>query len=85
MLKCKCKRSKKFDDNLTQTDVIPSQDAIVQCNSVETAKSARNNNGCDNSRKSKLSMLSIHQITESEIIQIEYISSTVSAGKKFIK
>lgn len=76
MLKCTCKRNKKFDDNLTQTDVIPSQDAIVQCNSVGTAKSAQKKHGRDNSRKSKLSMLSVHRITESEIIRISSIAGT---------
>lgn len=76
IVKCECRRNKKFGDSFIQTDAIPAQGAAVQCDSVETVESALK----DNARKLK-SVLSIHEISESEIIQIEYISSSVAAGK----
>lgn len=80
-LKCECRRNKTFHDKSTQTDMVQVQNADAQCVSVERATPVQGDQ-LHNSCQSKLTMLSVHEITESEIIQIESISSTVVAGKK---
>lgn len=78
MLICECQRYKKFDKKSTQTDsiAIATQDADVQCDSVlQIAASVQSENSC----QAKLNMLSVHEISEADIIQI--VSSTVSKGK----
>lgn len=82
ILKCECQRNKKFDDKCTQTDAIPSQDADVQCNSVESGSHECDTAGQnENLSQTKLSKLTVHEISESEIIQITSVSSTGPAGK----
>lgn len=84
ILKCECRRNKTFHDKWTQTDMVQSQDVDAQCDPVEGGLNHVTNLVQDaqslNSCKSKLNMLTVHEITDSEIIQIECISSTVVAG-----
>lgn len=81
ILKCGCRRNKTFEDKCTQTNMVELHDANAQCDSVED-DSNRIVDQSHNSSLSKLKMLTVHEITESEIIQIESITSTVVAGKK---
>lgn len=84
-LKCECRRNKTFDDKWTQTDMVRSQDAVSQSNLIEGSTNEITESTQDDqshaSCQSKLSMLTVHEITESEIIQIESISSTFVASK----
>lgn len=88
MLKCECRRHKQFEEKSTQTDPIESQDAVVQSHSVksgsnEATESLHNEHAHDNSScQSKLGLLSVHEITESEIIQIKSVSPTGIEGKR---
>lgn len=86
ILKCECRRNKTFQDNWTQTDEIPSQDTEAQCDSLEGSSNEApepvQNDQSHTSCQSKLSLLTVHEITESEIIQIESITSTSAAGKE---
>lgn len=85
ILKCECRRNKTFQDKWTQTDMIPSQDTEAQCDSLEESTNETTvpvqNDQSHTSCQSKLSMLTVHEITESEIIQIESVSSTFVAGR----
>lgn len=81
MLRCECQQNKKFADKSTQTDPISHQDADVQCHSVKCVPNESDNPGHnDNSHQSKLNLLSVHEVTESEIIHIAPLSDT--EGKK---
>lgn len=79
-LECECRRHKTFQDKWTQTDVITSQDTEAQCDSLEGSTSEAPKPVQKD--QSKLTMLTVHDITESEIIQIESISSNSVAGRK---
>lgn len=85
ILQCECRRNKTFQDKWTQTDMVQSQDADAQCDSVEGGSNEIVKPAHDdhllNSCPSKLNMLTVHEITESEIIQIQSITSTVVPGK----
>lgn len=81
ILKCECRRHKTFQDKWTQTDVIPSQDTEAQCDSLEGSTSDATAPVQIDQSHTKLSMLTVHEITDSEIIQTESISSTSVAGR----
>lgn len=88
-LKCECQRNKTFQDKWTQTDAIPSQDTEVQCDlfeaSTSKATAPTKNEQLHTPCQSKLSMLTVHEITDAEVIQMESVSSTSVAGRIGIK
>lgn len=86
-LTCECRRKKTFDDKWTQTDTVRSQDAVSQSNLIKGSTNEITVSTQDDqshaSCQSKLSMLTVHEINESEIIQLQFesISSTSVASK----
>lgn len=80
ILQCECQRNKTFKDKWTQTDVVRTQDDHAQCDAVDFNSSdvseSEENILLHDSNQLKLDMLSVHEIMDSEIIQMECISSS---------